>query len=627
MTTTVLTAADLFIPAPSGVGPYGAVPAANAAQVGTWLQRMLTNAGIVGLPTTSWQSGAPELTIFADESILFAESDLNISIFAQGGFLQTAASGTVVSVDVVTGVQTVLPVTPDPSNASQNPTGTLGWEDSLAQNVYGVTRLTPAFASGPLALVNLKGSPVGPYAARSYHVANTASGATYSNPGSLAIPSSAIAGSGGVVAGVTSGATTTIITTVAAHGLVAGQTVYVLIPTTSAVAGLQGVFAIVVSVTTTSFTIGIGSSGTWTSGGNVYLCTVATMQADVAGIGANASPGAVTTTVTQNAGVFASNVVSWAGSNWESNTALSTRCTLKLAAASPNGPSQAYVYFAETAAQLLALQSPPYTLTNGPVVADEFANPQTGIVTTVVASSTPASTVLGGNITPGCAQDPIAGITAANPAAISVANAHGLTTGMTVAISFPAGTAPAALAAALTGSFVVTVLSPTTFSVPVNTTALGAWTTGGSVEGGDLGAIDALLQDNVVPDGITAVTSSALALPTTVTAVVIVPQAYVAAYTAAVGPQLQAQLAAYPVGGNPNSIPANSVAWDDILAALEEAGVLVLGQPSYVSAVQSLIVSDGATTVSVSGTGIPFVSSLYQAVLANNGVQVTVIGV
>ena len=80
-------------------------------------------------------------------------------------------------------------------------------------------------------------------------------------------------------------------------------------------------------------------------------------------------------TVTQNTNVFAANVVAWAGNNWESNVALMNRCVLSLANRSPNGPSQAYVYFAETAAQLLAAQTPAYVLTNGSVAAAAFGVP------------------------------------------------------------------------------------------------------------------------------------------------------------------------------------------------------------------------------------------------------------
>lgn len=609
---TPLTVSQLFTPTPSGVGPFGVIPATPNS--GTWLSEMLSIAQTVGLPTTSWQPGAPERTILAIEAVTFAQSDVNISKMAQGGFLQSAAFGTV-TFTALNGTVVTLPVTPDPSNASQNPTAAPGWLDLLASNEYGVTRLAATYATGPLALVNLKGTSVGPYAAGAYHVANASTGAGYHNPASLTIPSSIIAGSGGAVNAVIPGLTNTIISTVAPHGLASGAVVYLLIPTTSGITGLQGVFALVTAVTSTTFQVSVSSSGTWASGGNVYLCLVATMVADVAGTAANAGPGTVTTTITQNASVFASNVLGWSGSNWESNASLASRSLLSLAVRSPNGPAAAYVYYAESAQQILSTgvlpgggSVPAYALTNGPVQANTFTSPATGLVTTVVASSTPATSVLGGNVTPGVSQLGISGVSNANPCVVTTSGATTLAPGqsMTVTIS------GVPEVAGVDGTFVGTYVAANQFSIPVNTTAAGTYTSGGSVEGGDLGQIDALLQQNVVPDNTSAITVSAQALPVTIVVTVVVPQAYVSTYSLAVVAQLQAQVAGYAIGGN---APTFAVAYDDIVGALEEAGVLVLGQPSYVRAVQSLSVTVGATTVPVGGS-VLFTGPTYQAVLA-----------
>ena len=88
-----LTVIQLFVPASSGVGAFGAVPTVPAQ--GTWLSIELQIAQTITLPTTSWQVGDPERTIFATEAVCFSLSDANISQMAQGGFLQSAASGTV----------------------------------------------------------------------------------------------------------------------------------------------------------------------------------------------------------------------------------------------------------------------------------------------------------------------------------------------------------------------------------------------------------------------------------------------------------------------------------------------------------------------------------------------------
>src|SRR5271165_5422511 len=96
-----LPASVLFQPAPSGVGPYGLVNGATVGAVpqvpgaGSWLATLLQIAATVQLPTTAWESGAPERTILATEAVCFALSDAVISQMAQGGFLQSAASGTV----------------------------------------------------------------------------------------------------------------------------------------------------------------------------------------------------------------------------------------------------------------------------------------------------------------------------------------------------------------------------------------------------------------------------------------------------------------------------------------------------------------------------------------------------
>lgn len=610
---TQLSTTQLFIPLPSGVSSSG--QPIGVANDGSWLGLMLGSNAAQFLPTTSWQSGTPERSILAIEAVSFALSDAQISLMAQGGFLQPASDGTVTYVTPA-GTTIVQPVTPDPSNPAQNPTGAPGYLDLLTENVYGVTRLSQTAAAGPIAIVNLKGSSIGPYSALSYHVANARTGATYSNTSSLTIPSSAIAGTGGVVVGVTVG-TSTVITTQSAHGLSAGQAVYISIPASSGVLGLAGVFALVASVTSTTITASTASSGVWTSGGTVYSCTIAQMSADVAGISGNAASGDVTTAVTQNAGVFVRNLVPWSGSNWESNPSLADRAVLSLAAASPNGPSQAYVFFAETAAQLLAIQPAPYVLSNGPVTANSFGVPATGTVTTVIASSTPASTTLGSAVTPGVSQLPISGVSNSNPCVITCSGPTTLApaTAMAVSISGVVGTG------GVNGTFIGTYVSANSFSISVDTTLTGLYLGGGSVEGGDLGQIDQLLQRNVDPSGVTAVTVSALALPIAVVATVAVPQAYVATYQARVNAQLLAQINSYPIGGNP--APANSVAYNDILGALEEAGVLVIGSASFVRQVTNLTIA--APPGAAGKLDIPFPGNQYKAVLAS--ATISVVGV
>lgn len=609
--TVPLSVTELFTPSSSGVLSSGAIP--QSPPLGTWLAIELQAAATVGLPTTAWFSGGPELTILAINAVCMAQDDAIISQMAQGSFLDSAASGTV-TYQALNGKTITIQVTPDPSNVAQNPTGALGYLDLLIQGVYGISRLPATYATGPLAIANTTTNSIGPYSVGTYHVGNTGNqfnaAATYNNQSSLTIPSSIIPLGGGVVSSVTPGLTTTTIGTLAPHGFAIGDVAFINIPSTSGVYPLSGVFGSVIGVSSTLvFQVAISSSGTYTSGGNVYKCTLATMVADVIGTGSNASPGAVTKTISQNVGVYVSNVVAWSGSNWESNTSAAARARASLAAASPNGPSQAYVYFAETAATLLAAQTPPYTLTNGPVQAQSFATPATGVVTVVAASATPASTVLGANVTPGSASNPVTAATNANPIAITTFSPHGIV-GSTggVSISGVLGNLAA------NGRYTATVTGASSFTIPV--AGSGAYTGGGQVEAGDLGLIDKIIQDNCVPDAVIASTVSANAFPIAITGTVAVPVANVATYQAAVLPTLQAFLQSLPIGG---PAPDFAVDYDSVIAALGEAGILSFGTPSYVLSFQNIKVNGGTSN-------IPFPATTYQALL-DPATSISVVGI
>lgn len=137
-----------------------------------WLQNLLTAARTVGLQTTSWQPGGMMRTLFALVANQLAAEDQLISVMAQGGFLDFAAT-----------------VTPDPSvlGASTPP----GWLDLLADSVYNVQRSPATYASGSLTLTNTSASNYGPFAPGTYHVSNPSTGKTYSNSDTLSIGASA----------------------------------------------------------------------------------------------------------------------------------------------------------------------------------------------------------------------------------------------------------------------------------------------------------------------------------------------------------------------------------------------------------------------------------------------------
>jgi phage-related baseplate assembly protein len=84
--------------------------------------------------------------------------------------------------------------------------------------------------------------------------------------------------------------------------------------------------------------------------GNVTPTTLdLTVRADEAGSDSNATVGEISGVVTPILGVTATNTDILVATDEETDDALRTRCTESLAKASPNGPSDAYNYFAKTA--------------------------------------------------------------------------------------------------------------------------------------------------------------------------------------------------------------------------------------------------------------------------------------
>jgi hypothetical protein len=600
-----LTISDLFTPAPSGVGgnPNLAPPD------GSWMAIELQIATTVGLPTTAWQAGQPERTMLAINAVIQSQSDVIVSLMAQGTFLDFAASGTVTYV-ALDGTSVTEPVTPDPSDPAVNPNGVPGLLDALGQSSFGVSRLLATFASGELSIVNTTVASVGPFQAGTFHVANTRTQQTYNNQSPLLLPSNIIAGSGGVITGVTPGATTTIVTS-AASGVALGDIVY--LNGVGGVTSINGQFGRVTFASGTTIIVAIATSGVYTSGGTLYTTTTAAFAADVIGIPSNASPGDVTSLVTTQNGVGCYNPTAWSAANYESNVNYAARCRLKLGALSPNGPNQAYRYFALTAASILASSTPAVTLKNGPIVdAIAFSNPSTGIVTVVVASATPASTTLGAAVTPGCSQLAVAGASG-TPIDIQSVSPHGLATGDFATVTGVLGNTNANV------TTTITVLSATHFLLD-NTATNSAYTGGGTIEGSDLGQVDNLIQGSVVPDGIVgAVTQSALALPITVVATVVVPKAFAALYRSTVNLALTQYLATLPIGGNiPPGGAFGTVPFSAIEGVLIDVGVQVLGGVSYVRQVSSLAVN-GSTI------DVVYPTNQYQAQLAPP--TITVIGV
>lgn len=362
----------------------------NATQP-QWLTNFLETARSLNLPVTSWQPGGIARTIFVVFSYVMQSQDVAISIIAQAGFLDFAATGSVSYTDV-NGNTVVVYVTPDPSDPEQNPDGTPGWLDVLASSVYNVQRVWSTYAGGTLALINTSLATYGPFDAGTYHVANTATDAAYANTAILSIPPSTLVGT--AVATVANAAGLIRITTTANHGLTTGDIVGVVEVT--GVTQLQNPTAWVVTVVNaTQFTLdGSAFSGSYTGGGRVFIPTFATFQADVIGSAsgsydANGALAAHTIqdSVTALVGVSVDNYSTWTGSDTENNTSLANKCRLKLQSISVNGPRGAYEFFALSAQTYAPLLTPPQSVSAAITRALVQQDTITGHVTTIIANA------------------------------------------------------------------------------------------------------------------------------------------------------------------------------------------------------------------------------------------------
>jgi hypothetical protein len=364
-----------------------------------WLATLLSNANTLGLSTTSWQAGAPERTILAILSYALNFEDSTTSLLAQAGFLDFASTGTVTyTTPNADGTSTsiTVPVTPDPSKPSENPTGAAGWLDVLADSSYDVQRVWATYAGGPMAITNTSVSTYGSFAAGAYHVSDPSNNATYSNTAALSIPPSTLVVG---VAGVTSAGGVIKIQTSSGHGLSTGAVVSLVGVTGIPPLAATRAFYIDV-VDSTHFTLrGSTFAGSYTGGGDVYTPTVAPFIADAVGSGGSSlnAEGAVdvhtvTQPVTSLVGVAVDNLTAFVGSDTEPNTALAARCRLKLQSLSIDGPAGAYKFAALSASTLALKLNPAQTLSQTITRCETFADNLTGTVRVWIATATGAPT-------------------------------------------------------------------------------------------------------------------------------------------------------------------------------------------------------------------------------------------
>ena len=525
-----------------------------------WLQVMLVNAATLNLPTTAWQEGTPELTILTIAAEALANEDRISSLVAQGGFLDSAGSGSV-TYTATNGDVVTSPVTPE---------GGPGWLDLLSSSQYALTRVPATYAPGNLAIANTTAVASGPYAVGTYHVLNPATRAAYSNTAPLTIAGVNIVG--GVVIGATN-ASPIVVETSGAHGRTTGDTVKVSDVTGNTAA--NGFFTVTV-VDATHFALDSSAgNGAWVSGGTVNLCTVGAFAADVSGPTGTSARGAITQTVTTLTGVTCYNTLAFYGASVETNAALVARCRLKLQSLSPGGPGASAQYFALSANTLAA----PATLSVPVNRTRKTTSPATGVVTLTVASSAGA--------VPGISNLDVTAATNATPIAITTAVAHTLSTGNYVTLSGVLGNTAA------NGTFTIVVTGANTFTL-VGSIGNGAYTSGGIVQGGDLGQVDKVVQANAVCDNTPLITVSAIALNIAIVGTVTVPLINVAAYTVNVQAKLVEFFAStLPIGGY---LTGGKLPLNDVIGILFAAGQIGSAQ-SYVQNVSGVTLNGVAADI------------------------------
>jgi hypothetical protein len=529
---SLMTVFNLFVPAPATPQQV------SATNPGTsWLTKLMQVCVRLGLQVTDWNSGGVARTIMTAYSWMMSTEDALVSGMAQGGFLDYAATGTVSYVDPTDGVTViVVPVTVDPSVV---PGAGPGWLDILADSTYDCQRIQAAGGAGVEVITNTSSSS-NSFAAGGYHVTNPANGLTYSNVADITIGAASIAGTS--ITGV-SNTSPAIVTTATAHGLSTDDYVYVTgVSTSTPGAQPNGTWQVVVISATAFIIAGSFASGVYGAGGLVYLGQGVEFEADVEGPGTSVA-GSINQAVTVLPGVVVSNPQGFVGTAAESNVALANRCRLKLAALSPNGAKAAYEYFALTAYQALNAEGTLQLVTQPITRVVVLPNIVTGVVEVVMANSSGA---VGGVV-----DLPVTGASNANPLVITTAAPHTLASGNVATISGVEGNTGA------DGTFVVTVLSPTSFSIPVDGTSTGTYIDGGIVEGGDLGEIDAYIQTQCVPDAVTEQTVSATPVTITVSGTIYVAAAYAAQASEAVQTALTNYQATFPIGGQ--TLPASGL--------------------------------------------------------------------
>ena len=296
-------------------------------------------------------------------------------------------------------------------------------------------------------------------------------------------------------------------------------------------------------------------------------------KADLAGAASSSAPSTITQPVTALVGVTVTNPASAVGSNAQTNTSLVQACLDSLATKSPNGPADAYRYFATQAADILGALTPSVTLRNGPITdALVQTNTDSGTVLVTIANAA--------GLTNGVANLKITGATNASPVVLSVSSISGaggsLLPGDWCYVSGVEGNTGA------NGWYQAGTVTDTTVQL-VGSVGTGVYSSGGALEGGDIGAVDFVIQSRAVGNADTEQTVWANSQSTSFGVGIWVPAAQVASVAAIAQAAVVAYVASAPVEGfvtgvvTPNTIPLEGVL-SATAAALALANIQVRNQ-------------------------------------------------
>lgn len=261
------------------------------------------------------------------------------------------------------------------------------------------------------------------------------------------------------------------------------------------------------------------NSSTVTVLANTTTTVAIVADAGFPGPSGNIPQGTVLVLVTTLVGVTVSPLGSAASAtSQETNALLLKRCQNKLGSLSPNGPSQAYQYVV-TSLPTPGSQLPDGSTWTGPTALNPYGvrtaidrsqtvlNTGAGVVDVYVANASGAPE--------GCVQAAISSVTNASPPIVSTTPTHGLSDGDFAIIKGVVGSTGVnnsisgvvAWYVKVNNAHSVYLYEDAGLNVPAP--APGVYTSGGTLDGGDVGMCDAAVQAQVVPDGTTAIVAAA----------------------------------------------------------------------------------------------------------------------